>query len=99
VRPICKIVPLILAIAFAGCSTVGQKRAGIDNFDKVSPTLYRGAQPTDEGFRTLASSYGVKTVINLRDSDDTHEAQIVHDAGMTYIHIPLDAETVTEADA
>ena len=87
-----------MALVLAGCATVGQQQAGIDNFDQVSPTLYRGAQPTEEGFRTLAS-LGVKTVINLRDADDTREARTVHDAGMAYVRLPWNAQTVTEADA
>jgi tyrosine-protein phosphatase SIW14 len=98
VRYLLKLCPLVAGLALASCGTVGQKWAGIDNFDQVSPTLYRGAQPTEEGFRTLAAS-GIKTVINLRDSDDSCEAQLVHDAGMAYVRMPLDAKKVTRADA
>jgi uncharacterized protein (TIGR01244 family) len=90
---------MVLGFFFTGCATVGRPQGGIDNFDQVSPTLYRGAQPSAKGIQTLASSYHVKTVINLRDSDDTAEAQQVKAAGMNYIYFPLDAETVTPADA
>ncbi len=38
---------------------------GVKNFVKVSPNLWRGAQPTPEGFRNLEAA-GVKTIINLR---------------------------------
>ena len=38
---------------------------GLENFHRVSPTLYRGAQPTAEGMKQL-ERLGVKTVINLR---------------------------------
>jgi protein tyrosine/serine phosphatase len=38
---------------------------GLPNFAKVSEGLYRGAQPTAEGFRTLRA-LGVKTVVSLR---------------------------------
>ncbi|NUP08121.1 MAG: protein-tyrosine-phosphatase [Polyangiaceae bacterium] len=38
---------------------------GLPNFAKVSDVLYRGAQPTAEGFRTL-KNMGVKTVVSLR---------------------------------
>ena len=89
---------LFLCMAATACGTVGQHRAGIDNFDQVSSTLYRGAQPSEEGIRTLAS-YHVGTVINLRGGDDSREAKMVRDAGMTYLHLPLEAETVTVADA
>lgn len=38
---------------------------GVGNFHRVSPTLYRGAQPTEEGMKNL-SKMGVKMVISLR---------------------------------
>ena len=85
-------------LATAGCATVGHHEVGIDNFDQVSPALFRGGQPTQQGIKTLAE-YHVKTVINLRGDGDSQEAQWVRDAGMTYLHLPLDAETVTPQDA
>src|SRR4030042_6976459 len=45
---------------------------GVENFVKVSPGLWRGAQPDpkQEGFRNLENA-GVKTIVNLRhDHDD-----------------------------
>lgn len=41
------------------------QRAGISNFYEITTNLYRGAQPTAEGFKNL-KAMGVKTVINLR---------------------------------
>lgn len=38
---------------------------GLRNFAQVSPVLYRGAQPTREGFETLRK-LGVRTVVSLR---------------------------------
>jgi hypothetical protein len=43
--------------------------SGVENFAKISPALWRGAQPTAEGFRSLEAA-GVKTVINLRGRHD-----------------------------
>jgi len=40
-------------------------QAGIPNLFKVSDTLYRSAQPTDEGLRNL-QELGIVTVVNLR---------------------------------
>ena len=96
--PCIKCLPLLLVLAFAACGTVGHPIVGIDNFDQVSPELFRGAQPSAQGIRTLAAMH-VQTVINLRDDDDPREAAELRAAGMTYVHIPLDAETVTPADA
>jgi tyrosine-protein phosphatase SIW14 len=42
---------------------------GVTNFAKVSESLWRGAQPTAEGFRNLEKA-GVKTVVNLRSDHD-----------------------------
>jgi protein tyrosine/serine phosphatase len=46
---------------------------GVGNFYRVSPTLYRGAQPSEEGLKNL-SEMGIKMVISLRqlhgDSDE-----------------------------
>ena len=38
---------------------------GVPNFHMVTRNIYRGAQPTREGFRNL-ERMGVKTVVNLR---------------------------------
>ena len=89
---------ILFALPFAGCATVGQNAPGIENFAQVSPTLYRGAQPTDDGIRALAAMK-IKTVLNLRDAVDAHEQQVVEEAGMKYVHIPLLAEKVTPEDA
>jgi protein tyrosine phosphatase (PTP) superfamily phosphohydrolase (DUF442 family) len=63
---------------------------GIHNFYKVDEHLYRGAQPTDEGFQYLAK-IGVKTVIDLRGASEgrRNEESVVTAAGMKYINIPM----------
>ena len=63
---------------------------GIENFDQVDTHVYRGGQPTDEGFRYLAK-LGVKTIIDLREADDRAKAEerVVTDAGMKYANVPM----------
>jgi len=63
---------------------------GIENFDQVDAHVYRGAQPTDEGFRYLAK-LGVKTIIDLREADDRAKAEerVVTQAGMKYANVPM----------
>jgi len=63
---------------------------GIENFDQVDAHVYRGAQPTDEGFRYLAK-LGVKTIIDLREADDRARAEerVVTQAGMKYANVPM----------
>ena len=45
---------------------------GCPNLCKVSNTLYRGAQPTREGFERL-KKLGIKTVVSLRDHHSDEE--------------------------
>jgi protein tyrosine/serine phosphatase len=62
---------------------------GIENFARMNPNLYRGAQPTPEGFKQL-KQMGVKTVIDFRSHHST-KAQ-VEAAGLTPVEIPLKAD-------
>ncbi len=68
--------------------------AGIGNFSKVDETVYRGAQPTQEGFTNLAK-LGIKVVLDLREQDDraVSEERIVTAAGMRYINVPMSGLT------
>jgi protein tyrosine/serine phosphatase len=63
--------------------------AGLENFARVNPTLYRGGQPTEEGLRQLRAM-GVKTVIDFRSHHSTKKQ--VEAAGMTALEIPLKAD-------
>lgn len=57
----------------AGAASAAQGRAwaqpderpGLPNLHRVAPNLWRGAQPTEEGFREL-ERMGVRTVLSLR---------------------------------
>lgn len=62
---------------------------GLENFARVNPTLYRGAEPTDEGFKQL-KAMGIKTVIDFRSHHNTKDK--VTAAGMTPVEIPLHAD-------
>lgn len=63
---------------------------GIKNFDRVDDHVYRGGQPTDEGYQYLAK-LGVKTIIDLREpgSRSTAEKRSVTTDGMTYVNVPM----------
>jgi protein tyrosine/serine phosphatase len=63
------------------------ERPGLSNLHRVTPTLYRGAQPTEEGFRELAE-LGVKTVVSLRGF---HADDIPHELPLAYERIPFKA--------
>jgi len=63
----------------------------LPNFQKVDDHVYRGAQPTNSGFKDLAE-LGIKTVVDLRDIGEHSQAderKVVTDLGMRYISIPM----------
>ena len=60
---------------------------GLSNVGRVSPAIFRGAQPLPEGYKTL-KEMGIKTVINLRSQHG--EKDIVEAAGMQSIEVPMD---------
>ena len=61
---------------------------GVPNFGTVTPTLYRGAQPTKQGFENL-SKMGVGIVVDLRDGNEgNHEDSVVTALGMKFVGIP-----------
>src|ERR1700674_4725489 len=61
-------------------------RKNLPNFGEATTTLYRGGQPSKEGFRTLAKM-GVNIVVDLRGSRDS-ERKIVTHLGMQYVALP-----------
>lgn len=80
----------VLLVCLGAPVFAGSSVAGIHNFDRVDERVYRGAQPTEEGFRLLAKM-GVKTVLDLRENDarSTRERQMVGAAGMRYVNVPM----------
>jgi tyrosine-protein phosphatase SIW14 len=77
-------------LCWFGLPAFGAPVHGIGNFYQVDEQVYRGAQPTDEGFRYLAGN-GVKVVIDLREHDrrSLAEERVVTAAGMRYINVPM----------
>jgi protein tyrosine/serine phosphatase len=60
--------------------------AGIPNAGEVTPTLYRGGQPTAQGFKALAN-LGINIVVDLRGSGNSESEQVAK-LGMRYVSIP-----------
>ena len=56
---------------------------GVKNFAKVSDGLYRGEQPTAEGFAEL-KKMGIKTAVNLRSFHSDHS--LLAGTGLQYVH-------------
>src|SRR5438105_1517607 len=88
----CKNLPILaLAVFSTHAFAADVELAGVGNFHKVNEHLYRGAQPTDEGFNNLAK-LGVRTILDLRlpmEHSVQAEEQAVKTAGMRYINIPM----------
>ena len=61
---------------------------GIDNFGRVNPNYYRGAQPVGRDYTDLAA-FGVKTVIDLTSDGEAGEPEMVKGAGMKFYRIPM----------
>jgi len=61
---------------------------GLSNFHRVSETLFRSAQPTAEGFRSL-KALGVTTVVNLRSYHSDRKE--IDATGLAYEHIYMKA--------
>jgi len=64
--------------------------AGVPNFHQVNDHVFRGAQPTDQGFQGL-SKLGIKTIVDLREPGDrsVSERKVVEAAGMKYVTVPM----------
>jgi protein tyrosine phosphatase (PTP) superfamily phosphohydrolase (DUF442 family) len=90
----------LLTLVVSSLPVFGASAPGIKNFDKVDANVYRGGQPTDEGFRYLAK-IGVKTIVDLREADGRSKAEkrVVAGAGMKYVNVPMTGLTPpTEAE-
>jgi tyrosine-protein phosphatase SIW14 len=77
---------LALSLCAAGLEAASPTDVpGVHNFHQVNEHVYRGAQPSSEGFANLAK-LGVKTVIDLRG--ERSEANLVERAGLRYVRMP-----------
>jgi|SRR5690348_17346112 len=61
------------------------KAKGVPNFGQVTPTLYRGGQPSKEGFEKLARM-GIAIVVDTGRS--RRDEALIKSLGMTYVPLP-----------
>lgn len=83
-------LPLIILFgSFADAQTCAAS-PDLPNLGCVNSVLYRGAQPTEKGINELARR-GVKTIINLRDSDKKAAAEQAQArrAGIKFVNFPM----------
>jgi tyrosine-protein phosphatase SIW14 len=76
-------VPLVAAPAI-------NQLQGIPNFQGVNDQVYRGGQPSEQGFHNLAAA-GFKTIVDLREDDPRgkDEKKLVKALGMRYVNVPM----------
>jgi tyrosine-protein phosphatase SIW14 len=87
------VVCLFGGTQISGCQTdKDQVSKGLPNFGRVSDNLYRGGQPTSDGFKAL-HAMGVGIVVNLRDdrAEMAVEKGEVESLGMKSVEIPWSA--------
>jgi len=79
-----------LAVLTSGAFTAELQVPGISNFHTVNEHVYRGAQPSPQGFHNLAK-LGVRTIVDLREGTarEVSESDIVSKEGMRYFHVPM----------
>ena len=87
------IFALILAIGSVSLGKENERFPSIKikNFGQMTEQFYRGAQPKEEDYQSLAA-LGIKTVIDLQDEPKSYEQSAVEAAGMRYVNIPMVAK-------
>ena len=90
---------LLLSIPAAAQTGHGDPLSAIriDNFGRINPNYFRGAQPVGQDYSDLAA-LGVKTVIDLTMDGDPSEAGIVQGLGMSFRRIPMTTRQNPSAD-
>ena len=84
-------VAVSLLLPIGAAATAAIEVPGIDNFHQVNERLYRGAQPTAEGWAGLAK-LGIHTVVDLRretEHSTAEERKAVEAAGMHYVNFAM----------
>jgi len=86
---------LLSMFVLVGAANAGGKRANgkvptikIDNFGQMDERFFRGAQP-DEGDYASLAELGIKTIIDLTDKPTSYEKSNAEAAGIQYISIPM----------
>ena len=72
----------------------------IHNFGSVNDHIYRGAAPTPEGLKELASAH-VAVIIDLREAGTAteEERRVAESLGMKYLNVPLPPFSAPTYDA
>jgi len=69
----------------------------IKNFGQMDERFFRGAQPKQEDYKSLAA-LGIKTIIDLQDDPTSYEKSAAAAAGMQYVNIPMSSTAPPRED-
>jgi protein tyrosine/serine phosphatase len=69
----------------------------IKNFGQMDERFYRGAQPKQEDYSSLAA-LGIRTIVDLRDDPTSYEKPAAEASGMRYVNIPMNDKSYPKDD-
>jgi uncharacterized protein (TIGR01244 family) len=89
IRPI-GVTKLAIAALMLPFGLAAEQPVGVPNFQQLSEKIYRGAQPSEAGFRALAKM-GIRTIVDLRREavQVRSEQQMVEALGMRFLSVPM----------
>lgn len=82
---------LVLSLALGPAWAADVEAPGVPNFHEVNEHVFRGGQPVDAGWNSLAH-LGIKLVVDLRPPTEhplQAEESAVEAAGMLYVNVPM----------
>ena len=79
---------VLSVVSFAQSAPASFPNVKIKNFGQMDERFYRGAQPKEDDYKSLAE-LGVKTVIDLRNDAKDYAQHAVESLGMRYVNIPM----------
>jgi protein tyrosine/serine phosphatase len=92
------VITVLSVAAVSSAQTVSEHAIKIKNFGQMDDRFYRGAQPKEKDYKTLAE-LGIKTIIDLRDDPEEYSKSAVESLGMHYINIPMIAKKYPTPEA
>jgi|tagenome__1003787_1003787.scaffolds.fasta_scaffold20262401_1 protein tyrosine/serine phosphatase len=81
----------ILAFSIIGTAQTSPKAVdgiNIKNFGQMDNILYRGGQPLESDYKALAA-FGIHTIVDLRNDEESFAKSAAEAAGMKYVNIPM----------
>jgi len=82
----------VLTFSIIGSAQTSPKAVdgiNIKNFGQMDDILYRGGQPAESDYKALAA-FGIHTIIDLRNDEETFAKSAAEAAGLKYYNISMD---------